>query len=199
MQGYFLARPVAIKPSKFHAIAQDAVRLAKHERNSSPESMSSTRSFLRPEIITPPSSRTVSFSHWTRFNTSPISTPTGELKASVLCEASEITPDYDPPVSEWTFLGANQPVFEYQPGVKKSAQRRQKSPSSWTAMSSQDEAITFEKEPIKRVSTSSQLTASLRSSSLGSNPEANKFGLSGTTCEELPSAFDSDSEGEDSE
>ncbi|KAH7092397.1 hypothetical protein FB567DRAFT_517132 [Paraphoma chrysanthemicola] len=204
-QDYFSARPITINSNASYAAASASLRSGKHERSTSAESMSSIRSFLRPwcpDITTPPSSRAVSFSSWTRFKATADTTPPGELKASVLCEASGTTPSYDPPASEWTFLGANQPVYEFQPGAKKSEHRRQKSSKSWTTASSTNgdtQAITFEKQPIKRVSTPSQLTALLKSSSPVGNQGAatatmNRFGLGGIRCEDLPSAFESDEE-----
>tara|TARA_R110002003_G_scaffold1868_7_gene23622 strand:+ start:272 stop:913 length:642 start_codon:yes stop_codon:yes gene_type:complete len=206
-QAYFSARPIAINSHTARTAVQATPRLTKHERSTSAESMTSIRSFLRPwcpDINTPPSSRTVSFSSWTRFNATAVNTPPGELKASVLWKASGTTPTYDPPASEWTFLGFNQPVYEFQPFVKKSAHRRQKSSESWTSTSStgagdQAGTITFSKQKVKRVSTSSQLTASLNSVSPGGSQgaattTANRFGLGGMTSEDLPSAFESDEE-----
>ncbi|KAF2822724.1 hypothetical protein CC86DRAFT_248346, partial [Ophiobolus disseminans] len=129
------------------------------------------------------------------------SSPLGELKASVLCKASGTTPTYDPPVDEWVFLGADQPVYSGKPFVRPNLHRRQKTSGSSSSLSSmtladdQSGAIAFPKQPLKRVSTSSTLTASFTGSSLGSIPERGmsamqKLGLEGMTCEDLPSAFD---------
>jgi hypothetical protein len=64
------------------------------------------------------------------------------------------------------------------------------------------EPITFSKQQPKRVSTESQLTSSFRSlSTLGTKglaTMAERLGLDSMTCEELPSAFDSDSEDNES-
>ena len=57
----------------------------------------------------------------------------------------------------------------------------------------------FMKQPVKRVSTSSQLTASIKSSNGRecSMSAAQRYGLEGLRSEDLPSAFDdSDEEGE---
>ncbi|KAH7066419.1 hypothetical protein BKA63DRAFT_524325 [Paraphoma chrysanthemicola] len=201
-QDYFSARPIAINSNASHNAASGGPRPGNPERSTYTESRSSIRNFLRPwcpDITTPPSSSAVSFSSWTHFKATAATTPPGELKASVLCEASGTTPSYERPASEWTFLGANQPIYEFQPGAKNSEHRRQKSSKSWTTTSSTNgdtraKAITFEKQPIKRISTSSQLTASLKSTSpVGSQGAAtatvNIFGLGGIMCEDLPSAL----------
>jgi hypothetical protein len=81
--------------------------------------------------------------------------------------------------------------------------RHRGSNSSWKTVSEQGdegakpEPINFVKHPLKRVNTHSQLTKSL--SMVMEKGEKMKtlvesWGLEGMTCEELPSAFDSDDE-----
>lgn len=67
------------------------------------------RIFLKPstpDIDNLPSHHCISSSHWLRFSTSPVTAPSGQLKASVLCKGSGTSSSYDPPASEWVFLGA---------------------------------------------------------------------------------------------
>jgi hypothetical protein len=158
-----------------------------------------------------PASRTVSFSSWTRVATPTAATPFGELKASVICKGSGTMLSYDPPASEWTYLGAEQPLNCGKPAGWTGNHRRQKgsgnfvSASSTSSGSELTEPITFRKQQPKRVCTESQLTGSIKSSiNQCSQKEmatlADRVELDSMTCEDLPSAFDSDSEDdEDSE
>jgi hypothetical protein len=80
--------------------------------------------------------------------------------------------------------------------------RRRKGPgqSSMSTCSSftsiEEEEITFTRQPIKRMSTESQLSESIK---MGKGVSAvKKYRVEGLTCEHLPSAFeDSDSDSED--
>ena len=211
-QDYFSARPIAIGPRPEDDFVAQYATHSKHARSTSRDSIASNPTFLRPccsNLGTSPSQRAISFSSWTRYSPSAAPTPSGQLKASLLCKASGTTSSYDPPVSEWTFLGAGQPVYSGKPFVRPGIHQRQKSSGSSSTLSSmslaseQPGAITFSKQPVKRISMSSQLTASIKGSSLGSIPEGTmsavqRLGLEGMTCEDLPSAFDdSDDEEED--
>jgi hypothetical protein len=151
-----------------------------------------------------PSHRAITSSHWTRYTTSPIPTPScGQLKASVLCKASGTSASYDPPANEWTFLGVGQPVnMTGKPEVREKwcEWRRRRSPGgpsrSASPTENAQEGIKFSRQPIKRVSMESELTRSIMT---GSEMEktmttAEKYGPEGMTCDDLPSAFDSDSE-----
>lgn len=182
------------------------------------------RDIIRPwaEIPnTPPSCRTVSYSSWSRFSASGTSTPNGELKASRLCTPHGASPSYSPPAGEWTYLGAEQPLHCGKPVVQRSRHRRQQSaqssgtcPSLSSTASSRTEAtepIDFQRQHIKRVSTSSLLTQSFTASYPRASPGkgagettptgmqglAARLGLDTLNCEDLPSAFDSDDEDED--
>jgi hypothetical protein len=146
--------------------------------------------------------RTVSFSSWTRFTTLPISTPTGQLKASVLCKASGLSPSYDPPASEWVYLGVEQPIFTGRPeDMRKFHWRRQQGPgqssmsssSSCASIRKGNEAITFARQPVKRMSTESVISQEVKIKGfggMGAGVRTKKYGLEGLTCEDLPSAFD---------
>ncbi|KAF2675860.1 hypothetical protein K458DRAFT_492827 [Lentithecium fluviatile CBS 122367] len=70
------------------------------------------REIIRPwaELAsTPPGCRAVSFSSWTRFSSDNRSKSSDELKASVLCAANGTMPDFNPPLLEQVYLGADQP------------------------------------------------------------------------------------------
>jgi hypothetical protein len=81
--------------------------------------------------------------------------------------------------------------------------RRGKSPlRTELARNNMKETMEFPRHPVKRASTISQLTSSIDAASpddkeRGVTMTVNKYGLIGLTCEDLPSAFDSDSEDED--
>lgn len=132
---------------------------------------------------TPPSCRTVSYSRWSRFNTSGSSTPTGELKASKLCTNRGTSPSYNPPADEWTYLGAEQPFLCGRPEVQRSKHRRQQSAQQGSQQSSgtcpslsstastatnpsscATEPMEFYRRDVQRASTSSQLTESFATS-----------------------------------
>lgn len=169
------------------------------------------RFFLKPstsDIDTSPSHRRISSSSWLRFSTSPVATPSGQLKASLLCKGSGTSPSYDPPVSEWVYLGAGQLIFlgKPEPRAKWHEWKRQKCPQNLSRLPSPSslssevvaEEFTFQKQPVKRLSNDSQLSKSMRMASFsdeGATTSAmKKYGLAGLTCEDLPSAFDSDDE-----
>lgn len=176
-----------------------------HKRTTSAEHNEFMRSLLRkwcPPVDIQPSSRTVSFSSWTHVTDGKPTTPLGKLKTSKICKGSGTTPDYDPPRHEWTYLGTEQPPLRCgKPSERKTGRRSQESNGSWTtATSASDggqatsEPITFRKQPVKGVGTESQLTSSLKAT-IEKQPTS-RFGLQGFTCEELPSAFDSDDDEE---
>ena len=107
-------------------------------------------------------------------------------------------------------MGAEQPLDNGKPAARVACYRRQKSSGNFATTSSmgsesgmtETEPITFHKQQPKRVSTESQLTSSFKSvptiGPKGPATMAERLGLEGMTCEELPSAFDSDSEDEES-
>ncbi|KAF1831384.1 hypothetical protein BDW02DRAFT_556935 [Decorospora gaudefroyi] len=161
----------------------------------------------------PATCRTVSFSSWRRFSAAPVRpTPKGGLKASDLCIDRGQTPDFDPPASEWCYLGVDQPPVDpkYQNLARARGQRRRPrqpqrtSTSSWATVSEEGEEGTkpepikmnFSKRPLKRVNTNSLLTESFAMPAKEEKVKtmAERLGLEGLTCEELPSAFDSDDE-----
>ncbi|OAK94283.1 hypothetical protein IQ06DRAFT_234587 [Phaeosphaeriaceae sp. SRC1lsM3a] len=169
------------------------------------------RIFLKPstsDIVTSPSHRRISSSSWLRFSNSPVATPSGQLKASLLCKGSGTSPSFNPPASEWVYLGAGQPIFFGKPEpqanwhewkCRKYPQKTSRSPSP-SSLSSEVVAdkFTFQKQPVKRLSNESQLSNSIRMASPSDEGAATgamkKHGLAGLTCEDLPSAFDSDDE-----
>ncbi|KAF2124367.1 hypothetical protein P153DRAFT_251415, partial [Dothidotthia symphoricarpi CBS 119687] len=191
-------------------------------RNTSAEHSAAMRDIIRswcPPIVTPPSCRAVSFSSWSRFTTSPSKiTPVGELKASIVCKASGTSPGYDPPEAEKTYLGADQPVNWQEMAKPRVGNQKKQSPKSGATGSTMDsveekiEPVRFEKQLPKRANTNSQLTDSLKASpprntelplAKGAQHRssqrmtlAQRLGLDGMKCDELPSAFDSDSEDE---
>lgn len=203
---------------------------SRHGRNISAEHNAAMREMIQswcPPIVTPPACEAVCFSRWTRFNTSPSKpTPIGELKASDVCKASGTASGYDPLATEWTYLGADQPVNLKENVKPKINHRKHQIPRSWATVSTLNsiekeiEPVQFLKQQPKRVSTSSQLTMSLKLSldepaekspststhqplsevnqtqSLYKMRLVQKLGLDGVRCDELPSAFDSDSEDE---
>jgi hypothetical protein len=198
-QSYFSLTPDSIYSTSYQ---QDT---ATHKRSTSAKHRAFMRQLLSawcPPVDTPPSSRAVSFSSWTHVTDSKPTTPFGELKASELCRGSGTTPTYDPPAHEWTYLGAEQPPLRCgKPSEKRTGRRRQEIDGSWTTTTSASEngqasaPTTFRKQAVKRVSTESQLTSSLRLTT--GKQLTSRFGLQGLACEDLPSAFDSDSEDEE--
>lgn len=133
--------------------------------------------------------------------------PSGLLKASVLCKACGTSPSYDPPISEWVYLGADQPAHvDGKPEIRErwSDWRQRQSPSgvqmTVPGMHMEEKPeLSFAKQPIKRMSTESQLTRGIKMGShVGDEVRlTDKYGFQGLTCEELPSAFDSESDEED--
>lgn len=213
-QDYFAARPIAISPRARQTVEPQATERRRHERNSSTDTTASAHIFLRPccyDLGTSPSQRAVSFSSWTHYKNERVLTPAGTLKASLLCEARGLSSSYDPPAHEWIFLGADQPQPATAPWVDRNIRQRKKkfesssTLSSMTLASDGDDAALFAKRRVTRVSTSSQLTTSIKGSSswLGSIQKSGmaaadkRLGLEGMTCEDLPSAFDSDDEDEE--
>lgn len=164
---------------------------------------------------TPPGCRTVSFSKWTRFTTSVADTlPAGKLKASILCKDRGTSASYDPPADEWTYLGVDQPA---NPAGSARMQRRKQQwqdnsatwsrPSGTDAVSSPTMALQFGRQQLKWANITSQLTALMKASysedsranAQGSSIRILRLAFEGITCEDLPSAFDSDSEEGDEE
>ena len=198
--------------SLFSTSACDNANPPQHARKTSAASSISLREFLGP-CYAPPGCRTVSFSSWNRIISTPApSAPTGALKASDLCKDRGVAAEYDPPASEWCYLGADQQKDD--PRLERLRQnillqrqpkqaRHRGSNSSWKTVSEQGdesakpEPINFVKYPLKRVNTHSQLTKSL-SVVMGKGEKmktlVERWGLEGMTCEELPSAFDCDDE-----
>jgi hypothetical protein len=78
---------------------------------------------------------------------------------------------------------------------------RSSSPLSQSSTSSSSEAgetFEFHKQTVKQLCNKSQLTSLIKKASNGEHialvSTANKFGLEGLSCADLPSAFDSDEE-----
>ncbi|KAH4855000.1 hypothetical protein HBI16_156400 [Parastagonospora nodorum] len=136
-----------------------------------------------------------------------MASPFGLLKASVLCKACGTSPSYDPPISEWVYLGADQPAHvEGEPEVREkwSDWRQRRSPGGLRMAVpgmyvEKNTELRFARQPIKRMSSESQLTRGIKMGLRAGNEVtlADKYGLQGLTCEDLPSAFDSESDEED--
>jgi hypothetical protein len=182
-------------------LAQVAGRALHHKRTPSTESTASLPNY-RPlhdcngNITTSPSHTHIASASWRRFSSNRPDSPPGELKASLLCKDTGKSASYDPPVDEWCVLDAVVPVYVGKPLQKRMMHRREEgSASSSTLSSNQSGAITFKKREVKRVSNSSQLTASIEGSPVGILSAAQRMGLGDVNCEDLPSAFhDSDDE-----
>lgn len=187
----------------------DSPYSSNHSRTSSVSSNATLRELLRRTISdtpTPPGCRTISFSHWTRFSTSSDCTPPGELKASSLCNASGLASCYDPPASEWAYLGADQPVVLANKVRRKKVNRSSSACSTNSSLSTASsyscdsipEAISFQKKAVSPVNTASALTLSLRMSGMNQmvpqQPIKKMSYLRNLNFENLPSAFDSDSD-----
>lgn len=155
-----------------------------------------------------PGCRTVSFSSWGRFTALPTEvTPSGQLKASDICNDRGMTPSFDPPVSERCYLGADQPPLDPRhtnalPALD-NHRRYTGSATSWeTGIEKGEEGnrsqpLRFSKQPPKRTNTNSQITRSFEMSQFEESKSktlVETLGLVGVTCQELPSAFDSDEE-----
>jgi hypothetical protein len=101
-----------------------------------------------------------------------------------------LSPAYNPPASEWVYLGAQQPV-----SAKKPREVRRKRGSGSSSMSSSSscesvgevEVLVFEKREVKRGSGESVLSQGIKEKGVGGK----KKWLEGVmTVEDLPSAFD---------
>jgi hypothetical protein len=140
-------------------------------------------------------------------------TPTGELKASDLYRDRGMRSTYNPPTSEFCYLGVDQPKpdprYNARP-VQDLRKRKRGSSTSLATVSEQGDEdarpkpttspTLFTRQVLKRVNTSSELTRSFEIVSIKEekNPTlAEKFAFEGLNCEDLPSAFDSDDEEED--
>jgi hypothetical protein len=199
---------LAAYSSKKRLLAQ----IMSNQDNSSIERSAPRHIFLPPSATgaeSSPSRRAISFSHWTRYSTTPINTPPGQLKASLLCKASGTSASYDPPLSEWTYLGADQPVKLQEAGPRMAWREwgRQKAPrsssplsQSMVSSSGDEDSIKFRKQNVKQPCTVSQLTMSTKEASTSDHGMAvsttKKYGLEGLSCADLPCAFDSDDEDE---
>ncbi|KAF2875965.1 hypothetical protein BDV95DRAFT_603347 [Massariosphaeria phaeospora] len=171
---------------------------------------------------TPPGSRAVSFSSWSRFSASTTSSKSSEeMTAATIWGIKGTTPDYNPPPTEWCYLGAEQPLVPGKPQDRPTRQqrqqqqqhRRQQSSGSWATASSVSVSgtapIVFRKEEVRGAKTSSLLTESLKSGGpceaqsaagvLGKQlgVGAGAGGMARLSASMLPSAFDSDSEDEE--
>jgi hypothetical protein len=174
----------------------------------------------------PPQCRSIMFSSWKRFDPSPTSsrsTSSDNLKASVLWSASATMPEFNPPIYERAYLGVDhgapkteggkmfqQRKWPHQYKRTKSALR-----SSWSTTSSamseptsSGNGISFKKQPVRSISTSSLLTSEVTASQSGINAQqrgsstslfAQMMKKERMNASMLPSAFDSDSEDEDEE
>jgi hypothetical protein len=190
----------------------DSPYSSNHSRTSSVSSNATLRELFRRQISdspTPPGCRTISFSHWTRFSTSSDCAPPGELKASSLCKASGLASCYDPPASEWTYLGADQPVVLANKVRRKKVNRSSSACSTNSSLSTASsdssdsipEAISFQKKALTPVNTASALTQSLQMSAniqmLPQQQVKKTSYLKNMNYANLPSAFDSDSDDDD--
>ena len=93
--------------------------------------------------------------------------------------------------------------------MRQNRQQRQRSSASWTTASSTSDGgahldrIQFGKQEPRRVDTCSQLTNAFEKSPVPEKQPSQmetmmkRLGIEGMNCEELPSAFDSDSEDEE--
>ena len=183
-----------------------------HKRKISKEQNAAMREIIKPWAYLPsipPGCRAVSYSSWTKFSPSSDHTKSkADLSASVLCNSSGTSSDYNPPLFERTYLGVDQPEIAGNPELKPRDihRRRPNSGSSRPTASScpvtGSEAITFRKVSVRTVSTSSLLTESLRSTpGAGLQRRDSGFGVIARelkarrlSASMLPSAFDSDSE-----
>jgi hypothetical protein len=109
----------------------------------------------------------------------------------VLWKASGIKSTYDQPASEWAYLDVKQ---EVDIGKSKIEMRRKIASPLRTEVSSGESKATremhFEKQPIYKTSTVSQLTKRSKLGMLEMPLTAKKHGLAGFRSEDLPSAFD---------
>ncbi|RMZ73022.1 hypothetical protein GMOD_00009527 [Pyrenophora seminiperda CCB06] len=157
-----------------------------------------------PTSYTPPGCRAISYSSWVGFTTSP-SLENRSLKASDLCKDYGTTANYCPPVGERCYLGVGRPAVpiqneEHVPRARQPCRQQPISMASTETVSSfgEDEALAeptmqFKKQTPKRADTTSLLTMCLNK---GTVKEAKKtfaemMGICGMTCDDLPSAFDS--------
>ncbi|KAI4636339.1 hypothetical protein J4E83_001293 [Alternaria metachromatica] len=186
-------------------------------RKASSASSAFLRELLGPEMalsIMPPGCRTIAFSQWGGFTAAPEQvTPTGELKASDLYMDRGMTSTFNPPTSEWCYLGVNQPKpdprYNVQPIPDLRKRKRNSSTSIATVSEQGDQGarpkptaspVRFTRQTLKRVNTNSELTRSFELVSIKEEKKptlAEKFAFEGLNCEDLPSAFDSDDEEED--
>lgn len=106
----------------------------------SPASSAFLRELLGPDMalsIMPPGCRTIAFSQWGGFTAAPEQvTPTGELKASDLYMDRGMTSTFNPPTSEWSYLGGNQPRYNAQP-IPDLRKRKRSSSTSLATVSEQ--------------------------------------------------------------
>jgi hypothetical protein len=158
------------------------------------------RIYLRPSTADgdhSPCRRSISFSTWTHFTASGAPSAPGSLKASVLWKASGTKSTYDPPASEWAYLGVEQEIYIGKPPVER--RRKTARPSRAEGLSGESKAmagISFNKQPINKTSTMSQLTKGIELGMLAIPSMAKIYGLEGYKPDDLPSTFD-DSDDDD--
>ncbi|KAF2274327.1 uncharacterized protein EI97DRAFT_126257 [Westerdykella ornata] len=202
-----------------------AARPAIHTRKSSKEHQVALRALTKSWIALPESPhqcQAIMYSSWTRFSCSRVSNlSSDDLKASVLCAPRPTTPDFNPPLFERTYLGADQPDMVGNPEARRILRRphrRAKSSlnNSWSTVSSsqkdgqsQSTGLRFGKSPIKKPVTISLLTQKMHSPKEEARKPINPIGFfakaeanegkPALSASMLPSAFDSDSEDDESE
>jgi hypothetical protein len=175
------------------------------------------RELLGPDMalsIMPPGCRTIASSNWNYLTSSPEQvTPTGELKASDLYRDRGMRSTYNPPTSEFCYLGVDQPKPDPRHNARPVQDLRKRKRGSSTSLATVSEQgdegarpkpttspVLFTRQVLKRVNTSSELTRSFEMVSIKEEKKptlAEKFAFEGLNCEDLPSAFDSDDEEED--
>lgn len=205
----------------FEALYTAQAQSPLHKRKASAEHNAAMRDLMKPWgsiAPSPPGCRSIMYSSWSRFNAGNISSKSSDdLKASILWAGTGTTPDFNPPVLERTYLGVVQEK-PGKPGKPRGVQGRRRSHrkqsdlrNSWSTLSSgsdaevEDDRVTFKRQAIKSVSTSSLISSSLRRSQRVVTPEgvnpmrkfAETFGVEFSDPSMLPSAFsDSEDEGE---
>jgi hypothetical protein len=115
----------------------------------------------------------------------------------VLWKASGTKSTYDPPASEWAYLGVEQEIYIGKPPVER--RRKTARPSRAEGLSGESKAmagISFNKQPINKTSTMSQLTKGIELGMLAIPSMAKIYGLEGYKPDDLPSTFD-DSDDDD--
>ncbi|KAF2748429.1 hypothetical protein M011DRAFT_457748 [Sporormia fimetaria CBS 119925] len=193
----------------------DLSRPKMHQRKTSEARNATLRELMRgwgPLPESPPQCRSIIDCNWPKWSPSPRKALSKEdRKASVLCEGRGAIRDFNPPLLERTYLGVDQSPASDNERKPRRAHDRKKSSlrNSWSTVSSNADAqelsggISFVKTTVKATVTSSLLTQSFRSASeKRPNQSAGALGFFAKlgmemNADELPSAFDSDSEDEE--